>query len=419
MWIEFGVIDYKILIPLIYPFFYQIRSILHENDEKALFGFFTNFCGYLLSGIILLIIKCRMRRIKSEDIEKTGIVLTDILSGKNNETELTTDDDRPIKFVKTFVITENQISINKKKLDKINLRNQYLFISLLVCIYLIPMFLDSYTALDNELNFGTSSSFSLFFCIIFYIGLSRLIIGEKINSHQIFSSIIIIVSTIIIVVLFLIKDNISNMIFLNIILIIVVTFFYSLFNTLEKKYFRMYMASPYHFMFMMGAMALTLILLYEIFTVIIFGFNCSFNGVFYQFYKNCEKHEYLYILLFIADIITAFIWLAGIQLTVYFFTPCHFIISESISQIISTFLNNTIADFSIGEKVITYILFIIIIFATLIYNEVVIINFFSLNKNTKKYINLRQLKETENLLSGMNNITEETDNKVNSRDSIN
>ena len=356
MWIEFGVIDYKILIPLIYPFFYQIRSILHENDEKALFGFFTNFCGYLLSGIILLIIKCRMRRIKSEDIEKTGIVLTDILSGKNNETELTTDDDRPIKFVKTFVITENQISINKKKLDKINLRNQYLFISLLVCIYLIPMFLDSYTALDNELNFGTSSSFSLFFCIIFYIGLSRLIIGEKINSHQIFSSIIIIVSTIIIVVLFLIKDNISNMIFLNIILIIVVTFFYSLFNTLEKKYFRMYMASPYHFMFMMGAMALTLILLYEIFTVIIFGFNCSFNGVFYQFYKNCEKHEYLYILLFIADIITAFIWLAGIQLTVYFFTPCHFIISESISQIISTFLNNTIADFSIGEKVITYIL---------------------------------------------------------------
>ena len=147
MWIEFGVIDYKILIPLIYPFFYQIRSILHENDEKALFGFFTNFCGYLLSGIILLIIKCRMRRIKSEDIEKTGIVLTDILSGKNNETELTTDDDRPIKFVKTFVITENQISINKKKLDKINLRNQYLFISLLVCIYLIPMFLDSYTAL--------------------------------------------------------------------------------------------------------------------------------------------------------------------------------------------------------------------------------------------------------------------------------
>ena len=41
------------------------------------------------------------------------------------------------------------------------------------------------------------------------------------------------------------------------------------------------------------------------------------------------------------------------------------------------------------------------------------------NENTKKYINLRQLKETENLLSGMNNVEEENDNKVNSRDSIN
>ena len=114
MWIEFGVNDYKIIIPLIYPFFYQIRSILHANDEKALFGFFTNFCGYLLSGIIFLIIKCRMRRIKSEDIEKTGIVLTDILSGKNNETVLSTNDDKPIKFVKTFTITENLISIKKR-----------------------------------------------------------------------------------------------------------------------------------------------------------------------------------------------------------------------------------------------------------------------------------------------------------------
>ena len=69
-----------------------------------------------------------MRRIKSEDIEKTGIVLTDILSGKNNETVLSTNDDKPIKFVKTFTFTENLISIKKKKLDKINIRNQYLFI---------------------------------------------------------------------------------------------------------------------------------------------------------------------------------------------------------------------------------------------------------------------------------------------------
>ena len=52
MLIEFGIIDYKIIIPLIYPIFYQIRRLIHKDDEKALFEFFTNFCGYLFSGIV-------------------------------------------------------------------------------------------------------------------------------------------------------------------------------------------------------------------------------------------------------------------------------------------------------------------------------------------------------------------------------
>ena len=99
----------------------------------------------------------------------------------------------------------------------------------------------------------------------------------------------------------------------------------------------------------------------------------------------------------------------GIQLTIYYFTPCHFIISESISQIISTFVNDTIVDFPLYEKIIIYIMFIIIIFATLIYNEVIIIKICSLNYNTKKYIRLRQMNELEDLitLKTFNSIAEE------------
>ena len=70
MLIEFGTVDYKIIIPLIYPFLYEIRRILHQDDERVLFGFFMNFCGYLFTGIIYLIIKLRMKRIKSITIEK-------------------------------------------------------------------------------------------------------------------------------------------------------------------------------------------------------------------------------------------------------------------------------------------------------------------------------------------------------------
>ena len=410
MWIELGIVNYKIIIPLIYPFLYQIRRILHNDDKKPIFSFFTNFCGYLFSGFIYLIIRSRTKKINSKDIENVNSVVR-----KESSKELTdTYSNNEISKVSTVYQIENQLDKEKKKHNTERKKSQYLSILLLVCIYLIPMFLDSYTAINNELNFGTSSSISLFFFIIFYIGLSRILLGDKIYWHQIFSSIIIICSIIIVIILYLIKDNLTKNIFLNLLLIIIVTFFFSLFNTLEKKYFIKYMASPYHFMFIMGLYALSFILIYEIFTVIIFGFDTVFNGVFFQAKENIQKYEGLYILIFIADVISAFVWLAGIQLTVYFFSPCHFIISESISQIISTFLNNTIEGFPIHEKIIIIFLFIIILLATLIYNEIVIINIWSLNKNTKKNIILRELKEKREIMDSKNKnfIEEENDTKV-------
>ena len=77
----------------------------------------------------------------------------------------------------------------------------------------------------------------------------------------------------------------------------------------------------------------------------------------------------------------------GIHLTVYYFSPCHFIISEAISQILSTFINpDNLVGRPFAIKIIIYVLFFIIFFASLIYNEVIIITVFDLNKNTKKFI---------------------------------
>jgi len=164
------------------------------------------------------------------------------------------------------------------------------------------------------------------------------------------------------------------------------------------------MDSPYHLMYVIGLFATSSILFYEILTVLIF-----------QFYENIKRFKYVYIPIFISDILSAFIWLWGIQLTVYFFTPCHFIISESISQIISFFVNKTIFDYSTKEQAVIVIFFLFIIFATLIYNEVVIINVFSLSHNTKKYINLRQLNEMEDILLKIN--TKDTNDEESSIDS--
>ena len=390
MWIEIGLIDYKIIIPLFYPLFYEVRRIIHKDDERVLFKVFMNFSGYLFSGIIYLIIIFRMRRAKNEMIEQIEDNIDEISEKNINENNST---------IIQFHHVENQIEVEKKKLDKKKIRNQYLFLLLLLFIFLIPILLDSYISFEYGLNFGTSSSVSLFFYIFFYIFLSRVILSVKIYSHQIFSIIFIVVSILIVIIIFLTNDSLSSKIIINIFITIIVTCLLALFNIMGKKYYNIYMDSPYHFMFIIGLFGMSLILLYEIFTVIIFGIDRSFNGIFYQFGKNFEKYKGLYILIFIGDVLSDFLIVAGIQLTIYYFTPCHFIISESTSQIISTFVNDTIENFPVYEKVIIYFLFIIIFFATLIYNEVLIIKICSLNENTKKYIALREANELEYLIT--------------------
>ena len=403
-WIELGSIDYKIIIPLIYPFLYQIRGLFHQDKEKPLFRCFTNFCGYLFSGIIYLVIKYRMKGNKSNEEKIKEYNIND--SGENPSEEL-------LRKINYYYLGDNQIKIETDKIRRKTLRNQYLFIILLVIIYLIPMILDSYLSSMRKSYLGTSTAFSLFFYIFFYIALSRIVLGQKIYLHQFFSSIIIAINIIIVIIItFIRKLKFTGEEFLNLALVIIVTALFTLFNALEKKYYNLYMGSPYHFMFMVGLFSSTLILLYEIITVLISGIkDNNFNGVFDTFEQKFNEYGGLYVLIFIGDILSAFIWLAGIQLTIYFFTPCHFIISESISQIITTIINKTLQDFLVVEQVFIYIFFVIILFAAFIYNEVIIINVCNLNKDTNKNISKRQLLETEEILIKLKNLEKEFDDE--------
>ena len=62
-----------------------------------------------------------------------------------------------------------------------------------------------------------------------------------------------------------------------------------------------------------------------------------------------------------------------------------------------------------GIQIIIYILFFISIFSALIYNEIIIINLWSLNVNTKKYISKRQEYDTELILNSQIENIEKTD----------
>ena len=154
-------------------------------------------------------------------------------------------------------------------------------------------------------------------------------------------------------------------------------------------------------MFVIGLISLIIVLLYEIITVLAWGKDRDFNGIFYQFEKNFENNN-LYPLIFFLDILIAFVFIAGIQLTVYFFSPCHFIISESVSQILSILFNNSLKDHPIYSKILVYIFSVIIFMAALIYNEVIIIKLCNLEFDIRKYV----LKREEEERNDDNNVKE-------------
>ena len=396
MFLEFGIINYKLLIPCFYPFCYQIRRVIHNGDKKPFYELFTNYCGYLFSGLVYLIIILRMRKKTkkpNENGENIFLELKDMDSVSSNLRKTPSmQSDNIIKLSHSGKF-ENQIIIEKNKMNFQEKKRKYLFILMLAGIYLIPMFLDSYCSSNPDIRFKTSSSISLLFCLISYVILSRLILGLKIYRHQIFSLIIIIVCNVITIILTLIGEDNSNIV-VNMVLMFVILSLYALYNVLEKRYFNRFMDSPYHLMFVIGFISLIIILLYETITVLAFGKDRVFNGVFYQIELNIQNIR-LYPLLFIGDVLSAFLWIGGIQLTIYFFSPCHFIISESVSQILSTIINNSLENHATYIKAIVYTLFLIIFLAALIYNEVIIINLFSLEKNTQKHIENRANNEND------------------------
>lgn len=410
MIIEPGIITYKLIIPLIYPFLYQIRRYIHKDDEKPFYEFFTNYCGYLLSGLVYLLVKYRMKKKQKNLIEINEELADDIFElSAFNDTITEKNKSLAGNFsIKGDILDEttniqNQIVFEREKIHKSNKRKKYLFILLLSGIYLVPMFLDSFCSTNKSFIFKTSSSISLFFCIIGYVIFSSVILGDKIYKHQILSLIIIITCNIVSIILLLLKEKNIDLLY-NVLLMSIILTLYALFNTLEKYYFNTYMGSPYHLMFFVGLISLCIIVPYEIITVLAASKDELYNGIFYQFELNFKSNK-LYPLIFIGDIISAFFWVAGIHLTVYFFTPCHFITSEAISQILSTLIGNTLKERTITIKIIIYALFGIIFLASLIYNEVFIINFWDLGKNTKKHIIERERIEKEEIQNSNKTIT--------------
>ena len=164
-------------------------------------------------------------------------------------------------------------------------------------------------------------------------------------------------------------------------------------DVLGKLYMVKFFISPYLFMFLIGSINSILLLIYDFFAYFI---NPDVSGIIIGFQNNILSVGDVF--LFILDLMVQCIWNLGIWLTVYYFTPCHYFISEYISEYVYymiTAVEKNEGFYSTVNIVIFSISYFINFLCGLFFNEVLILNLFGLDYNTKKRIEERLQKENE------------------------
>ena len=388
MLIELSEFNLKLLIPLIFPIFKRIEDYSKKayiKEDNQLFKTFRYFLSYIFAFIPFLIIKFRTKNAN----EKNKIL-------KINKIDTNS--------TRNFTITNSIVILKEKK--KIQLRKLKSFLFLFsLCI--LGLFCYFYRFLFEISEFAEEKqSIGIFFEIADYVVLSRFILKQKLYKHNFVSAGII---SAILMILFIISFPYieTKYIFRS----FAYYFFFSLcfgsYDILGKRYMINFFVSPYYLMFIIGSINVILMIIYELFAYFL---NPDVSGIIIGFKNNVDNIGKFF--LFILDIFLEGIWNLGIWLTVYYLTPCHYFISEYISEYIYYMISALESLEGFYSKIniaIFSISYFINFFCCLVFNEVIILNFFGLDFNTKKRIEQR-IRE-EHISLGKINLVELNEDK--------
>ena len=398
MMIEFGILSYKLFIPLLYPIFYLIKALVINKKPPSLFSYFIRSISYLLAGLVYLIILFR--------------------SKKHNKLPIPKFQEGRLSAINQ-VYLENQNKIKRHQIKKLT------SIFLLSFIKMLQEIVEY--RLSQQRNEDLFESLEILFIFLFIVLFSKIFLSSKIYRHQLISLFMISFCFLILLLINIMNNAEGDIIFPNFILIILLYLLlsglYSLFDVLAKKHYEIYLTNPYCLMFFIGTFNLILLFLLSLLAF----FNDNINE-FLGLNKICEIENIygdgiiiLSFLKIIFDIIIGFFWLSGIILTLYYLTPCHFIISMSTLIFLLRLLEwirkiGSSENYSLYLFLLEILLYSFIIFSGLIYNEIIIIRLWSLEKNTFKYISFRERLESEDSFNyyekNLNNKSSTTDDEL-------
>ena len=377
MIIELSDFNYKFFLPLIFPIANHLQdlakeSYMNEGGDNSVFITFRYFFSYIFAGIFLLILKYNTR-------EKF----------QRNESVISSN----IQTVTYNLYDEIDLTANAR--DK-KIKIKKVLSTILLCILGMSTFFCRSYFYNSEYFYAEQSTRS--FCeIVTFAFLSTKIIKQKLYVHHL-ASLGCIILMLLIIFIISIHFMEGTQILYSFIYYFIISFLFGLYDVLIKNYMDEFYSNPYFMMFIIGLINVIFLLIYEIFA---YYLNPNISGIIIGLQKNINSIGKIF--LFFLDIILEFIWNLGILLVIYYYTPCHYFISEYISDYIY-FIKKYIfkedeSYFSTINIVIFSLCYIINFFCILVFNEVIILNFLHLDYNTRKRIQERVSIDYDSLQS--------------------
>ena len=367
MLIEFSEFNLKLLLFLIYPVFIRIQDFsseayIKEDKDNMLFITFRCYLSFIFSGIPLLIFKMKTKTRNTIELESK----LNINEDEKDKNEL---DEKDIQL---------------QKIKRIKIIKMILFLFLLSMLGLFSFYASFY--FDNSDYSYLKYSVRTFFQITNFSVLSHFLLNQKLYKHHFISYGSI---TIMLIIIFIISYSYFKKLLFAVIYYFVSELVFGLYDIFIKMYTNVFYETPYFIMFYVGIINTISLLIFDI---IAYFVNPSISGIIIGFRDNIENVGNFF--LFILDLLIEYIWNLGIWILIYYFSPCHYFISDYASEYIYFILKRFKKKDLFFHDNINYIFMIIcgifIFIFSLVFNEVIIINFKNLDYNTNKRIKERE-----------------------------
>ena len=384
MIIQFGLINFKHLVIFLSPFIYSTKKFFIKKNEKrnTFYIVFINFLSLIFCGSLHLLSIFLSKSEKGKEQEK-GKKIPNKKSRANSINDLKKSNNS----LKAQLIESSKLN----KVEKIKIKNAYqkIFIILLSSLQMAAEIIQKISS--RHINKKFYESILVLLELFFFIIFSMIFLNFELFLHQYVSFGLFLACHIIFFILtcYYNDDITINVFSRSFLYLFSYEKLYCLLNVLGKKYLNSFNDSVYLFLFRIGLIGLPPLMIYDLIANVC-GLSEDYHGIFETIFHHFEIWKFL------RDFIYSVFVDIGIWLTINYFSPCHYIILDIVYNflgIIIDYIKDEDYVYSKEEKITFMIFYPILILDLLVFNEIVILNFWDLNKNTKLHIMEREINE--------------------------